>query len=196
MFEKSPAESNSTVVNSRKFNFFYSFRPIYYFARTFGFMPFTLVFNSNGSIQGPNVRIFDILWFIIAIAIYILSAIVVLQNTELAEIGSNIESAILKNTDFVLLVFMLFFGALIIVMDMYNRFKIFTIIKSINTFDEEVCTIGDFFWCISFLISNNVYSLMIIEHRWRKFQFISIIIKSTVVLGYFVQRSTVSHWFY
>lgn len=140
MSEKSPAESRSTVLNSQKFNFFYSFRPIYYFSRTFGFMPFTIVFNSNGSIQGPNIRTFDILWFIIAITIYILSAIVVLQNTEHLEIGSTTESAILKNTDFVILVSMLFFGALIIAMDMYNRGTIVEMLKSIKSFDDEVPT--------------------------------------------------------
>lgn len=140
MSEKSPAESRSTVLNSQKFNFFYSFRPIYYFSRTFGFMPFTIVFNSNGSIQGPNIRTFDILWFIIAITIYILSAIVVLQNTEHLEIGSTTESEILKNTDFVILVSMLFFGALIIAMDMYNRGTIVEMLKSIKSFDDEVPT--------------------------------------------------------
>lgn len=140
MSEKSPAESRSAVLNSQKFNFFYSFRPIYYFSRTFGFMPFTIVFNSNGSIQGPNIRTFDILWFIIAITIYILSAIVVLQNTEHLEMGSTTESAILKNTDFVILVSMLFFGALIIAMDMYNRGTIVEMLKSIKSFDDEVPT--------------------------------------------------------
>lgn len=140
MSEKSPAESRSTVLNSQKFNFFYSFRPIYYFSRTFGFMPFTIVFNSNGSIQGPNIRTFDILWFIIAITIYILSAIVVLQNTEHLEMGSTTESAILKNTDFVILVSMLFFGALIIAMDMYNRGTIVEMLKSFKSFDDEVPT--------------------------------------------------------
>lgn len=138
MPEKSPSEGQLAVLKSEKFNFFYSFRPVYNFARTFGFMPFTIVCNSNGSIHGPNIRIFDILWFIIAITIYILSAIVVLQNTEHLEIGSRIESAILKITDYLLLVLMLFFGAIIIGMDMFNRFKLVDILKSINTFDEEV----------------------------------------------------------
>lgn len=132
------SESQLTTKNLEKFNFFYSFRPVYYFSRTFGFLPFSIVYDSNGSIQIPKIRVFDSLWFTIAMSVYILSAVIVLQNTESPEDGSNIESVILKITDYILLVSMLFFGAVIIGMDMINRFKLVEILKDINTFDEEV----------------------------------------------------------
>lgn len=138
MAENSSSERQLTALHSKRINFFHRFRPVYYFARTLGFLPFSIVCDSNGSVQAPNIRVFDILWFTIAMSIYILSAIIVTRSTEYLEFGSNIEFAVLRITDYLLLVLMLLFGALIIAMDLCNRFKLVGILKNINAFDEEV----------------------------------------------------------
>lgn len=133
----SESESQLTVLNSGKINFFYSFRPIYYFSRIFGFMPFTIVCDSNGTIQGPAIRSFDIFWFIVSILLYLLSAFLSFKNAQFPKNSDSTESVILIRADHFLLLSGLMFGALIILMDMCNRFKLVGILKNIKTFDEE-----------------------------------------------------------
>lgn len=141
MAQASAADQTRATINSeklQKFDFMYSFRPLYYISRIFGYMPFSIVCDSNDSIKGPKIRLFDSIWFIIAMSVYISSAIMILQNVEYPEIQSNIVMTVLKSSDHLVLAFMLIFGAVIIVMDMLNRFKLVDILKDINTFDEEV----------------------------------------------------------
>lgn len=118
----------------KNFDFAYCFRPVYYFSRIFGFMPFTIVYNSNGAIQGPKIRVFDILWFILSIFLYILSTFMPFRH-----INYPINTSfVLIVGDFLLLKLSLIFSILNVVMDMCNRFKLVDILKNVNSFDEKV----------------------------------------------------------
>lgn len=136
MTKQSAPVNQLNVSNSNKSNFFNVFRPIYYCSRTFGFMPFTIVCDANGKIQRPAVRWFDILWFIFSICAYFLSAFIAFKNAEYDQ--NHTEVVILIVADNSILITGLILSALVIVMDMCNRFKLIDIMKNINTFDEEV----------------------------------------------------------
>lgn len=137
MAEQSSFENQLTVPNSKKRNFFHSFRPIYYFSRSFGFMPFSIVCNSNGTIQGPTIRSFDMFWFTFSIFLYLSSAFLSFKNAQFLLNSNSTESVILIGADYFILLSGLIFGAIIIVMDMCNRFKLVGILKNIKIFDEE-----------------------------------------------------------
>lgn len=138
MAEQPSVENYLTVLNSRKFNFFYSFCPVYYFSRMFGFMPFTIVYDPSGTIQKPVIRSLDIFWLIVSIFVYLLSAFISFQNAHFPQNSNYIESVILLGANYVIMLSGLIFGALIIVLDMCNRFKLVAILNNIKTFDEEV----------------------------------------------------------
>lgn len=140
MFGQSSAVNEINILNSEKYNFFYSFRPIYYFSRTFGLLPFTIEYDSNGIIQAAVIRSLDILWLIITILSYFLSSMLSLKlYNEYPKISNNTESLILIGGDNFILIFGLLFGIVIIIMDLCNRSKLLDILKNIHTFDETVC---------------------------------------------------------
>lgn len=126
-----PSENTAKV---KKFDFVYCFRPVYYFSRMFGYMPFTIIFDSNGSIKGSKIRVLDISWFILSVFLYILSTFMHFRNIEYPKNTSFV----LIGGDFLLLKLSLLFSILNVVMDMCNRFKLVDILKNFNSFDEKV----------------------------------------------------------
>lgn len=122
---------------TRKFNFPYTFRPIYYICRVFGLMPFKITYHSNGTIHGFKIGTFEILWCIISMSFNLILAFVSVKNSPNIEALKTM-SIILVGGDFILQVFSLIFDAMVIGMDMCNCSKLVRIIKKINTFDEEV----------------------------------------------------------
>lgn len=116
------------------YDFAYSYRPMYYFSRCFGLLPFSFVYDSNGEIQAPRIRIFDAVWFVISIVIYVMLAIDSFRVVEIPKDASPI--IFLSNT--LLLVLGLSNGAIMIVVNMCVRFKFVAILKTITNFDKEV----------------------------------------------------------
>lgn len=60
---------NTSEARSKKYQ--NSFQPIYYITRVVGRWPFTIVYNSNGSIKEACVGLFDRIWFLISICVYL-----------------------------------------------------------------------------------------------------------------------------
>lgn len=125
-------------IHFKETSFEYSIRPIYYFSRVFGSLPFSVVRGSDGRIQGPRVNTIDLLWFIVSICWYLALAIAVYRNPLLPQ-GSN--ASILMLGDNLMVVLGLTFGAVIIVMDMFNRTKLVAIFKRFSIFDQNVSQI-------------------------------------------------------
>lgn len=122
---------------SNKFNFAYSFRPVYYFSRVFGFSPFTIIYDSNGKIQKAKIRMFDIIWFILSISGQILSPVFYIQNETSFSIY-HISLEILIRSDSIVITMRTIFTILAIVMDMCHRHKLVEILKRIENFDDDV----------------------------------------------------------
>lgn len=122
---------------SKNFNFMYSFRPIYYFSRAYGFLPFTIIYSSRGTIHGIEVQTFDILWFGISIIMNSILAFMISNDTELLQ-DSKGGSIILVGGDYLAHIFSMVFLVLSIGTDMCIRYKLVDILKKINNFDEKV----------------------------------------------------------
>lgn len=123
-------------IPSKKITFSYSLLPIYYFSRIFGLLPFTIVYDTNGDVHEARITYFDVLWFIISVCLYLLLALFSYKHIQVPE-GPNV-SQILVLGDCALLIAGLLYGAVIIVFDLYNRFKLIDIMKKFTTFDMEV----------------------------------------------------------
>lgn len=130
------------VNSSRKRNFAFCFRPIYYFSRLSSQMPFTIAYRSddyNDSTVEAKLYKRDFVWFAISLSIHILliyMEILVMQSQsekfELGKIHITMIGSALINLIFSLL------GIFAMILDAINRFRIIQIFNEITDFDEEV----------------------------------------------------------
>lgn len=119
-------------------NFVYCFQPIYYFSRVFGFMPFSIVWNSRKECYVARVRTMDGLWFTAFICVYMYFVIDICIS-RLFNPALKIYLPLL----FVLVgtiyqILSLLFGAALIALDITNRSKYIDILNMLNLFDKEV----------------------------------------------------------
>lgn len=112
-----------------------SFRPMYKFSRTFGLMPFTLVADAKGNIRA-QIRLFDILWFIVCIYLCLMMAFIYYQSIQLPK-GQHASSVLAYGNAF-LTILGLMYVITAIIMDMINRFKLIAILRMLNNFDNKV----------------------------------------------------------
>lgn len=92
----------SEKVQVEKICFSYGFRPIYYFSRVIGLMPYSMVYNLNGEIQDHRIYIRDGLWLVTSISLYISVILHVFRDMKLPQdpnstlyifiLGNNIEN--------------------------------------------------------------------------------------------------------
>lgn len=122
----------------RNINFEYSIRPIYYFARAFGLLPFSVIRNSNGEIQKPHVGVINLLLFVISICWYLILAYSCYLNVTFLLYNPK-TSFILVFGDYLLLIVGLISTTLFIVMDMVNRTRLVDVLKRLTVFDQKVC---------------------------------------------------------
>lgn len=115
-------------------NFLHAFSPIYYVSRVFGLMPFSIVCRT---VRKPHVNIFDGIWFLLSILLYISLAINSYRNMKFPD-EKNTASFIINVGDSLLLNVGLIYAALIIIFDMHNRFKLIEILNKFIAFDKEV----------------------------------------------------------
>lgn len=127
-------------VHTKIINFAESFRPIYYFARFCGQMPFSIVQSSNDEFRQSRVSKCDAIWFILSICLY---GAVSYRSCQILsfEINANKTEHILSLGNATLHIMTMTFGILKVTMDMYNRHKLVHILNKFIQLDQEV-TIG------------------------------------------------------
>lgn len=135
-FTKEFQKMTKNNIKSKKPTFVHSFKPIYILCRIFGFMPFTIVFDSNGAIQTAQIRVIDFIWFIISIGIYLATAFYFVMYVRQHPIP-NKRVTLVYGTRLIVL-FRKLFNCLCVTVDMCNRFKLVKIFKRINSFDDKV----------------------------------------------------------
>lgn len=118
-------------------DFVKSIRPIYYFSRVFGFLPFSIEFDSKGEVQNARISAFDFLWFVIVIGFHLVLAFICLQKQDSPKFNLNL-SYILFLGDYILIILGLIYGAEARLMDMCNRSKFVRIVRQFDDFDKEV----------------------------------------------------------
>lgn len=121
-------------------HFTHIFRPIYYFNRLCGHMPFSIVRSSNGHSLEPRVTAFDALWFAISICIYMALATCIcwyIKRALLLYIRKPILYFLASTINMLRLVNFLC-GLLMLIMDMCNRHSLVNIFNRLTHFDRKV----------------------------------------------------------
>lgn len=112
----------------------HGFHPIYYFSRCVGLWPFTITYNSNGTIKAARIRLFDMLWFLFSIGFYLTAL-----YCNCAYLKTNMQS---DNTfhliNFTTQMAFILFGIVGVVLDMFNRKRLVNILDSFAIFDRKV----------------------------------------------------------
>lgn len=111
------------------------FQPIYYFLRCSGLWPFSIAYNSDGSIQAARVYLFDSLWFFVSICLYLVAAFYYFDR--MMTDGSSV--FVSNQMYFIIQMIFLSLTVVGIILDMYNRKKLINILDKFITFDSEVC---------------------------------------------------------
>lgn len=124
-------------VHTKIINFTDIFRPIYYFARLCGQLPFTIVRSSSDEFHQSRVTKCDVLWFILSIFFY---AAVSFRTAQILtfEINANETEHVLFVGNAALHIMTMTFGILKVTTDMYNRQKLVDILNKFTKFDHEV----------------------------------------------------------
>lgn len=167
------------ATRSKKLNFAHSFRPIYYVSRFYGLMPFSIVYNSKGKANEPWTGAIDILWFIISICAYISLAFLSYQNMGVPKVPNV--PIVLVFADDMILVVGLVYGAVIMAMDMCNRYKLVDILRMFQTIDKEVSSpMTNYFRKLNI----EIWYLTSFDNSWRASTFFLIIKMNAGVLGF------------
>lgn len=143
---------------SKKINFEYGVRPIYYLSRCMGLWPFSIVYGLNGSIQKTQVRSIDAIWFLMSITLYLTATFTTFER--IRQIPYSNMMIMIFN--YIIQTMWLACSSLIIAMDLCNRNRIFKILEMFTTFDNEVCV----FLICEFGIHNTFFrSTFMIQNR-------------------------------
>lgn len=116
------------------------FRPIYYFNRLCGHMPFSIVQSSNDQFHQPRVNKLDVLWFVISICIYTALAICICWYIKRALSLYAVKPILylLASTINVLRLMNFLCGISMLIKDMWNRHKLVNIFNKFTVFDRKV----------------------------------------------------------
>lgn len=125
------------VDTSQQLTFPYSFRPIYYFSRVGGQMPFTIIYHTNSTIVGTKFFIRDFVWLAISLGIHIYFIHLAIESFKSYEKVDSADS-ILYFCNITIWFLSLPLGICTMIMDAYNRFKIIKILNRFTIFDKEV----------------------------------------------------------
>lgn len=115
----------------------HSFKSVYYFSRCVGLWPFTITYNSNGSIKNARVYLLDGLWLLISVCLYLAALFYTIDDIKNAQPPN-------RNIRFSDLIFYLsqipplLFGPIGIALDLLNRNNLIGILEKFIIFDNQV----------------------------------------------------------
>lgn len=127
------------ILKARPKDVQHDFQLIYYFSRCAGLWPFSIAYNSNGSIKTARVHLFDSLWFFVSICLYLMAAFYYFFDRMITD-TDHTNTAFISNQMY-FIVQMTFFSLTVagIALDMCNRKKLINILDKFSIFDSEVC---------------------------------------------------------
>lgn len=127
--------NNKTPSEQR--NFAFCFRPIYYFARVCGQMPFTITSHTNAAIVEAKVHKRDIIWFAISMFIQISFIWMAIKFYRSYQQEKEFTSTIYFGNLTIWFISLLC-GICVMTLHQINRLKIVRILNKITVFDTEV----------------------------------------------------------
>lgn len=119
-----------------KNHFIQSISPIYYFSRSVGLMPFTIVHDKNEKVLAARVTVFDFAWFVISVCMHLGFLIFWCQNMDVSENESG--SHVLPIGEATALIIWLIYSVFCVAVDMYNRHRLVDIMRKFIVFDKDV----------------------------------------------------------
>lgn len=131
----SPSSDKKEIL-LKNINFAHNIKPIHFISRIFGLMPFRMVPNLNDGNTEPQVKILDIVWFIVAIFIYLFLAVFYFRLIKLPSDPNG--SYVLVLGDKLLTCLVLVNAAIMVVKNMFDRFKLTEIVQKFISFDKKV----------------------------------------------------------
>lgn len=131
-------KSSKNTSKVRSTNIQHGFQPIYYYSRCIGRWPFTIAYNSNGSIKEVRVHLFDIFWFFISNCLYLAVLFFVYEEMIWRFHALSSNSYFNYVIFYVSQIPTLLFGTIFIVLDMLNRKILVDILDKFIIFDKEV----------------------------------------------------------
>lgn len=120
----------------KKFNFEYSFRPVFYFLRFTVLWPFSIIHDSNKKIEKARIGFFDILWTFLMIC---LNLKLFLDSYESMRSKQEKHMIPIRHVIFCVFHKSYFLSTAVgIVLNVANRNKLVKILAKFNTFDDDV----------------------------------------------------------
>lgn len=131
-------ESSTVIQNeqSKVLTFKDGFHPNYQYARAVGLWPFQIIHNTIESNEKTRVRLIDILWFFVSIAVYLTATYYSIDDIKYTEDGSAKSYVVIIY--YIFQITALVSGAFSIILDMLNRNLLLKILEKFTTFDHEV----------------------------------------------------------
>lgn len=115
------------------------FRPIYFFARICGFMPFSVQHSDTQSEHFvPRIGIYDFVWFAISMSFYLAMIINTFCGKIVLPHESNAQLNAIVVGNHLLRLMILLFSIFALIMDVCNRYKLVNILNDFSIFDQEV----------------------------------------------------------
>lgn len=127
-------ETNKSEDQKKSFNFMDTFKPVYFVSRLLGLEPFSIIYDSNGDAQRPKITIFDGIWFVFSMGVYVMMA----YSAEGIECRKESVERFTYILAYIFTIVGLTCSILTIAIDMCNRFKFVEILRKISIFDKEV----------------------------------------------------------
>lgn len=128
-------------LQSKKLNFAHGIWPIYYFSRAVGLWPFSIISNSNGMNLETRFSVYDALWFLISICIFV-GAIVLSVQQLYVYLPLQKYGTLSIFGYFAFEIMCLTFGLIAIVFDLFNRNKLIEILQKFSHFDNQVSRVN------------------------------------------------------
>lgn len=123
---------------SLQLNFAYCFRPIYYFARICGQMPFTISYPKIGAIIEAKYYKLDFIWCAISLGIQFSFIRLAFDLLTSSPRDSTVISSTIYFCNLTVWFVIILFGISMMPLDARNRLKIVEIFEKFNHFDQEV----------------------------------------------------------
>lgn len=180
--------------SSEQWNFAFCFRPIYYFARVCGQMPFTITCPENGTMVGAKMFKRDFIWLAMSLCIqiaFIHMAVQLFKSNQRA----NLVTYTIYFGNLTVWFISLLLGICTMVLGAQNRLKIVGILNEFTIFDQEVFEATNYFLGNCILISIHMSSY-VCKSSPVIMEFISTIKWEIDTLGFIVPQSYSLAWFY
>lgn len=119
----------------KRLNFYACIKSLHMISRSFGLLPFTITFSSNGKIAKAKVGIFNAIWFVGSITVNLILVYFAFYSSRSS---ANSYSSVAYLSDRFILIFQLLMCISSIILSVFNCNKFLKILREFVAFDRNV----------------------------------------------------------